>query len=49
MTVARQEMEHDNLDYTSLEIIITSFFGFIHRKKIAYAMFDTLLDQISWP
>ena len=33
MTVARQEMERDNLDYTSLEIIITSFLTVLFTEK----------------
>ncbi len=49
MTVSRQEMERDNLDYTSLEIIITSFLTVLFTENIAYALFNALLDQISWP
>ena len=49
MTVARQEMERDNLDYTSLEIIITSFLTVLFTENIAYALFNALLVQISWP
>ena len=45
MTVARQEMERDNLDYTSLEIIIT-FLLASFTEMIAYAMFDAFLNQI---
>ena len=45
MTVTRQEMERDNLDYTRLEIIITfSLASF--TEIIAYAMFDAFLNQI---
>ena len=45
MTVARQEMERDNLDYKGLEIIITfALASFTH--KIAYAQFDAFLTQV---
>ena len=45
MTVARQEMERDNLDYKDLEIIITfALASFTH--KIAYALFVAFLTQI---
>ena len=33
MTVARQEMERDNLDYTSLEIIITSLLAVLFTEN----------------
>ena len=49
MTVARQEMERDNLDYTSLEIIVTSLLAVLFTENIAYAIYNALLDQISWP
>ena len=45
MTVARQEMERDNLDYKGLEIIIT-FALALFTHKIAYAQFDAFLTQV---